>query len=367
MKVLVFSHEFPPALGGAGSVAKRNVEALIGAGVEVTVLTKEGAESVEGASFLRLRVYSRFWFLSYIVFLLFRKCWLRNFDLILLNDTAAIYIGGVCMSRDVLSKSLVFMHGSEIETIIDNQSLIKRLQFFRYFCSRGIARCKNVIFPSEWLRQKFKRHERMGHFFRHSTVVYAGINQEVFYEVESDVRQSLSIPNNAPLIVSVSRVIDMKGYPEMYELFHRLHRTGKGYHWMIIGDGDYLDELRHRLITDGMGQYVHILGSMPQAELRKYYSAADVFLLLSKFEEAYGLVYLEAAATGTPSIALRKGGVSEAILEGKSGFVVDTVEECFSLLDGEAWRLLKSEKMKAFVGRICSGGLLRLEEFGSLK
>lgn len=363
----MFSHEFPPALGGAGSVAKRNVEALVGSGAETTVLTKEGADDLHGVSFFRLKVYSRFWFFSYIAFLCFRKRWLRSFDLIILNDPAAIYVGGLCMPRDVLEKSLAFMHGSEIETIIDHQGLVKHLQFFRYFWSKGVARCKKVVFPSEWLKRKFNSNQCSGHIFHNSAVAYAGINQDVFYEVESEVREILSIPENAPLIVSVSRVIDMKGYPEMYQLFHRLHQTGKGFHWLIIGDGDYLGELRECVITDGIGQHVHILGSMPQSELRKYYSAANVFLLLSKFEEAYGLVYLEAAATGTPSIALRKGGVCEAILEAKTGFVVDSVEECFSLLDSEAWRLLKSEDMKAFASRICSDGLLGLEEVGFLK
>lgn len=366
-RVLIFSHEFPPALGGAGSVAKRNAAALVAYGASTYVLSKAGAEDVEGASFVRLRVYSRFWFLSYVAFLILHKRWLSSFDLVLLNDPAAIYTAGLCFSNAELSKSLIFMHGSEIETIIERQSLIKHLQFFRYFFCRAISGGKKVVFPSNWLRQKFVNYPVVGHMFKRSSVVYAGINQNVFHEVKNDVRERLSIPDGAPIILSVSRIIKMKGYPEMYGIFKRLHIAGRRFHWVVVGDGDYIDELRELVNKDGLARYVHLLGGMPQSELRSYYSAADVFLLLSKFEEAYGLVYLEASAAGTPSIALRKGGVCEAIVEGKTGFIVDSVDECFDLLYRKAWKTLKSNDMKIFVAKVCSGGLLGLEEIGSLK
>ncbi len=368
-KVLVFSHEFPPALGGAGSVAKRNVAALLNAEVETTVLTKKGTDDVSGASFVRLNVYSRFWFLSYFFFLIFRRRWLRKFDVIILNDPAAIYIAGLCMPKDVLTKSLAFMHGTEVEAIFERQSLVKRFQLFRYFFCKGVIGCKKVVFPSKWLKTKFISHPSVGDILNHSVVAYAGISQDVFYEVEVEVevREKLLIPESSPLILSVSRVVDMKGYPEMYELFKRLHRTKKGFHWVIIGDGEYLDTLREYVIKDELDDYVHILGGLPQGELRKYYSSADIFLLLSKFEEAYGLVYLEAASTGTPSVALRKGGVCEAILEGETGFVVDNQEECFKLLTGDAWKNLKKDDMKAFVNSVCSEGLLKLDEFRVIK
>lgn len=365
-RVLVFSHEFPPALGGAGSVAKRNVAALVSSGLETFVLSKIGADDVEGASFVRLKVYSRFWFLSYITFFLFRRRWLSSFDLILLNDPAAIYTAGLCFSTAELSKSLVFMHGSEVEKIFEQQDLIKRLQFFRYFFCKAVARSKKVVFPSEWLRRKFTKHRAYGNIFGRSVVVYAGINEGVFYEVKNEVREIFSIPDNAALILSVSRIVEMKGYSEMYQIFRRLNQTERDFHWLIIGDGDYLDKLRELVSKDGLTQRVHLLGGMAQSELKKYYSAADVFLLLSKFEEAYGLVYLEAAATGTASIALRKGGVCEAISEGETGFVVDSVNECFNLLNRGAWRTLDPTNMKAFVKRVCSEGLLGLEEVKSL-
>jgi glycosyltransferase involved in cell wall biosynthesis len=365
-KILVFSHEFPPSLGGAGSVAKRNVVALVAAGVKTTVLSKKGSDDVPGATFIRINVYSRFWFISYFFFLIARRRWLREFDVIILNDPAAIYIAGLCMPVDILAKSLAFMHGTEIEDIFESQSLIKRFQFFRFFFSKGIIESKSTVFPSEWLRDKFINHPSVENIFNPSLVVYAGINRDVFYEVESDVRKNLLIPESALLILSVSRVINMKGYPEMYDVFKRLHQTGKPFHWLIVGDGEYLEELTDTILKDELTDYIHIIGSLPQSELRKYYSAADVFLLLSKFEEAYGLVYLEASSAGTPSIGLQKGGVNEAILEGKTGFVVDNIDACYNLLVSGVWQELNPDDMKSFVVDVCSEGLLKMKEFKDL-
>lgn len=358
----MFSHEFPPALGGAGSVAKRNVTRLTSSGVEVTVLTKNGADDIPGVTFFKLRVYSKFWFMSYFLFLISRMRWLREFDEIILNDPAAIYISGLCMPKDVLDKSIAYMHGSEIENIYEHPNLIKRLQLFGFFFSRGVKGCRNIIFPSKWLQNKFVTRPKLGAAFLNSTVSYAGINRNVFYEVDNDIREKLLIPKSARFILSVSRVIKMKGYPEMYKLFKELHKVDNSFHWVIVGDGDYLNEFKSNVVIDGLSGYIHTVGSLPQAELRNYYSAADIFVLLSKFEEAYGLVYLEAAASGTPCIALNKGGVGEAILDGKTGFVVDDINDCYKILISGLFQTLKSEDMKVFVDSVCENYILNLED-----
>jgi len=362
-KVLMFSHEFPPALGGAGSVAKRNVLKLISSGAEVTVLTKKGADDIPGITFYKLNVLSKFWFVSYFLFFIFRIRWLREFDEIILNDPAAIYIAGLCMPKDVLNKSMAYIHGSEIENIYEKNCFVKRLQFFSFFFSKGIKNSRKIIFPSKWLQNKFVNRAGLGDLFLNSTVSYAGIDRSIFNTVDSDIRSRLLIPDSAKVILSVSRVIAMKGYPEMYQLFKDLHQSDNSFHWIVVGDGVYLDELNSKIQNDGLSDYIHTIGPLPQIELCKYYSASDVFVLLSKFEEAYGLVYLEAAASGTPCIALNKGGTGEAILDGKTGFLVNNVGECYKILVSSAFQSLKSEDMKCFVDSICENYILSLDDF----
>ena len=69
------------------------------------------------------------------------------------------------------------------------------------------------------------------------------------------------------------------------------------------------------------------MGRLAFSEIVKLYSLADLFVLLSREElpdvEGFGLVFLEAAACGLPSVGGRSGGIPEAVDEGRSGWLVD--------------------------------------------
>lgn len=67
----------------------------------------------------------------------------------------------------------------------------------------------------------------------------------------------------------------------------------------------------------------------PQDFKFELYRKAKCTLFTSQWEEPFGLVMIESMASGTPVIALRRGAAPEVIIDGKTGFVVDTEEEMF--------------------------------------
>ena len=71
----------------------------------------------------------------------------------------------------------------------------------------------------------------------------------------------------------------------------------------------------------GIGDNVSFVGSVPQMELPIYYNAADILVVPSKYE-SFGLVALEALATGTPVIASRVGGLATIVQDTKNGFLI---------------------------------------------
>src|SRR5262245_8136370 len=90
---------------------------------------------------------------------------------------------------------------------------------------------------------------------------------------------------------------------------------------VVIGGGEMLSELRGRA-----GPTVEILGPQPIDVLRSYYRRAKA--LIFPGEEDFGIVPVEAMASGCPVIAFRKGGACETVVEAETGafFAEQTIE-----------------------------------------
>ncbi len=105
------------------------------------------------------------------------------------------------------------------------------------------------------------------------------------------------------------------------------------FHYTVVGDGCLRTELVALAQQLGLAERVYFPGSLRREALRELLREADLFILtpsvLPYSHEGFGLVYLEAAACGVPSLAVRLAGAAEAVAEGESGFFVEkpVVEE----------------------------------------
>ena len=102
--------------------------------------------------------------------------------------------------------------------------------------------------------------------------------------------------------------------------------------------------------------FTRIVGPVPGANLPSFYAAADVFCLLS-IQEGFGLVILQAMATGLPVIATTNTGAEEMITDGEEGFIVEprdpnTVTERLQwLADNEEQRMEMGRRARARVAK----------------
>ncbi|MCS5735388.1 glycosyltransferase [Herbiconiux daphne] len=95
------------------------------------------------------------------------------------------------------------------------------------------------------------------------------------------------------------------------------------------GHDDYAGRLRRQVEHLGLAADVTFLPPQSRAATAELLRVASV-LLVPSFSETFGLVALEAAASGTPTIAFRTGGLAESVVDGVSGILLPT-------RDPDAW------------------------------
>jgi phosphatidylinositol alpha-1,6-mannosyltransferase len=131
-----------------------------------------------------------------------------------------------------------------------------------------------------------------------------------------------------PVLLSVSRLVAMKGHDVVIEALPRLAGRFPGVRYLIAGDGPERARLVGLAKERGVADRVLFAGIVPAAELPAHYRLATLFVQLSRATseydglEGFGLTFLEAASYGLPSVAGRSGGVPEAVADGESGLLV---------------------------------------------
>lgn len=129
-----------------------------------------------------------------------------------------------------------------------------------------------------------------------------------------------------PMILSVGRLVEKKGFPFLLQAAAILHGRGLPFELVIVGDGPMRDELER--LTGGLGlrDKVVFAGPLTQEQLAHVYRRADAFCLASivaKNGERDGLpnVILEAMAFGVPVVATNLAGIPEAVVDGETGLL----------------------------------------------
>ena len=142
-----------------------------------------------------------------------------------------------------------------------------------------------------------------------------------------DLRDSLGLQPGAMLVLSVGRLSRRKGFDTVIRAMPTLRAQGLDVHYAIIGIGEDEAYLKSLVRDQSLEAHVHMLGHVPMADLPRWYNACDLFVLANREiagdTEGFGMVFIEAAASGKTAIAGRAGGTGSAVLDGVTGRQVD--------------------------------------------
>lgn len=156
-------------------------------------------------------------------------------------------------------------------------------------------------------------------------------------------------------ILAVGRVHHRKGVDDLIRALCLLKKEFPDATLTVCGKGmgNCIAELESLASSLGIGKMVEFTGEASSAELAKRYSECEVFCLPSKTLkghgiEGFGCVFLEAALFRKPAVGTRHFGIPEAVVEGKTGLLVD--ENSPEQIAGAIARLFRDKKLAERLG-----------------
>jgi glycosyltransferase involved in cell wall biosynthesis len=191
--------------------------------------------------------------------------------------------------------------------------------------------------------------------------VYNGIEMERF--------RPTTFPGGPPLLLSVGRYIEKKGFGDLIAACAKL--GDREFECQIVGLGPLEDSLKERVATLGLQDCVLITGPRTEGEIRDLLARSRLFVLpcVNAADGAVDnlpTVIMEAMAAGLPVVSTSVAGVPEMVIDGKTGFVVP--EKDPAALAERMARLLEEETLAREMGgagREMCGGLFAGERTSS--
>ena len=166
-------------------------------------------------------------------------------------------------------------------------------------------------------------------------VVPPGVDTERFVplsdEQRAEARDHFGLDPVAPLVLSVSRLVPRKGMDVLIRAVARVADRLPEVTLAIAGHGR--DRGRLERVARRHGAPTRFLGRVDDDQLPLLYGCADAFAMLCRNrwlgleQEGFGIVFLEAAASGVPQVAGASGGSAEAVEHERTGFVIDPASD----------------------------------------
>lgn len=183
--------------------------------------------------------------------------------------------------------------------------------------------------------------------------IYHGVDSQYFCPPTTDeaiaarerVRNELRIPKDALVLLHTGALNQRKGVPLALETIGVLKAEGfSNIHYIAVGAGD-IKPLKKIATEEEISEYVHFI--QHSKNIRDYYWASDVFFFPTVYEP-FGLVILEAMASGLPCVVSPSAGGSELIEHEQNGILIENILDPVSMAQQLATLIKNPAQQKRF-------------------
>lgn len=316
MKIAILVLSFPPKwLAGSEIAAYNSAKHLAKRGHETHVITSldEGLPKTsmeQGFHIHRIR-FPRIRLLGILIF------WLKALLLLKKVNPDIVHAQGIqigisgFLAKKFLRKSyIVWAQGSDVYLQWRFKSTVSKLVF------RNADAVIALTNDMEKAMQKI--------YDASISIVPFGINLESFGNLPTKqaIREKLGLNTSDSVILFVGTLRPVKGVKYLIEAMNSIRQRDTKASLVLVGDGEERQSLEVLTKELSLEESVTFIGRVPNEKIPEYMAASDV-LVLPSLSESFGIVNLEAMASGLPVVASKVGGLPEIIEDGENGFLVE--------------------------------------------
>jgi len=323
---------FPPQIGGANIYCYELAKALAGKGHEVHVFahpeaTKDSAYVLHPILTLELepdleRLNDFDVDVWHSLFFFYAPLALRKPNVFVTghgDDFFSLRIRRPLPGRAWIGRHLSWRFSPTLRTKVDARLQGAELGMNRRLYGRALRRARQVIAVSSYSKARFC--EAFPEASDKTTVIPPGVTERFF--------RNASVGKSKNSFLTVTRLDDGDRIKNVHGVINALAGLKNDYDFryrIVAGSvtGSYRRELEQLVVDTGLSDRVAIEGRKSEEELAECYASAGLFILASYAEaknfEGFGIVFLEANASGTPVLTTREGGMVDYVREGVNGF-----------------------------------------------
>jgi phosphatidylinositol alpha-1,6-mannosyltransferase len=160
--------------------------------------------------------------------------------------------------------------------------------------------------------------------------VHPGVDPVSFQvpgEQAARYRASWGWPSGTVVLSTMARMEPRKNHRMGIEVLQKLRSEGVPLAFVCAGEGEERLRLEQMAKAAALQEWIRFPGAVGERQKRLLFAASDIYAMPSiqvgEMIEGFGIVFLEAAAAGVPAVCGNTGGQPEAVLDRKTGIVVD--------------------------------------------
>lgn len=160
-------------------------------------------------------------------------------------------------------------------------------------------------------------------FRKDAICVLPGVDHNLFKPIKNNIKEKYMISDNEKLLLFIARLVPLKNLLFLIRTLAEVVKERENVKLLIVGEGPLEKQTQAWVKKLKVEEHVIFAGRVQNEQLPQYYSAADIFVMSSTYENFPNAI-LEAMSCELPVVATKVGGIPMQIKEGVNGFLVES-------------------------------------------